>query len=75
LKFESFDLDAEPHRIGFDFSCGTLVRLGGREFEQLTRIRKTARQMIESGDDLFELGALAAEFLRAFGRIPDARLF
>jgi hypothetical protein len=31
--------------------------------------------MIESGDDLFELGALAAEFLCAFGRIPDARLF
>jgi len=31
--------------------------------------------MIESGDDLLELGPLPAEFLGAFGGIPNARLF
>jgi len=75
LKLESFDFGVEAQRIRLDFSCGTLVPLGGGEFEQLARIRETAGQLVESGHDLFELGALPAKFLGAFGRIPDARLF
>jgi hypothetical protein len=75
LKLESFDFRVEPQRIRLDFSCGAVVPLGGGEFEQLARIRETAGQLVETVHDLFELGALAAEFLGAFGRIPDARLF
>jgi hypothetical protein len=31
--------------------------------------------MVESGDDLFELGSFAAELLGALGLVPNAGLF
>jgi hypothetical protein len=74
LEFEALDLRLQPRRISLDFSCGALVRFGGGKFEQLTSIRETAGQEVESIDDLFQLGPLPAKFLGALGCIPDAGL-
>jgi hypothetical protein len=74
LELELLDAVAQVRDVGFDFAGGGLVALFGREFDEFSRICETARELVQAADDLFELRALLAEFLRAFRLVPDTRL-
>jgi hypothetical protein len=74
LELELLDLEPKPVHIGLDSLNGALVALGRRKIEQFRGVVQAARQSIESSDDLFQLGAFLAEFLRALRSVPDAGL-
>jgi hypothetical protein len=64
----------QPIDVGSIFRGGA-DRLLGREIEQFAGVAQAAREPIQAADDLFELGALLAELLRAIRLVPDAGLF
>jgi hypothetical protein len=54
--------------------CGRHIRLFGGQVDQFGGIVQAALQMIQSDDDLLELGAFLAQLLRALRVVPDAGL-
>jgi hypothetical protein len=75
LKFELLDRAAQVRDVGFDFAGGALIALFGREIDEFPRVGESAREAVESADDLLEFGALPAEILRAFRLVPNTGLF
>ena len=65
---------ASAFDVGFDLPGGAHVGLLRGHLQQLVRFAQPASQAIQGADDLFEFGALPAEFLRAFRVVPDSRL-
>jgi hypothetical protein len=74
LKLESLDFGDEAADVALYFIRSRRIGLRGGHLQKLAGIGETARQVIEAVNDLFELGALFAEFLRAFGVVPDPGL-
>jgi hypothetical protein len=75
LEFEALDIQVQAVRIRFNLPDRPNIALADNEIEQLARIRDGARQPIEAADDVFQLGAFPAKFLRPLRLVPDARLF
>ena len=67
-------LGGEARRIGFDLAGGLEIALFRGHLQELARVAQAARQLIETVDDLFELGAFLAELLRPIRVVPDAGL-
>jgi hypothetical protein len=74
LEFELLHLGIDVAEVGLDRARGALVVLAFREIEQLAGFGQPLAQLVERGDDGVELGALAAELLRALGLLPDGRV-
>jgi hypothetical protein len=74
LEFELFHFPLQAADIALDPFGGRGVGLRRRQFQQFGCVAKPARQAVQTAYDLFEFCALAAEFLRAFGVVPDAGL-
>jgi hypothetical protein len=74
LEFEQFDLDSQTFDIGLDFHARPRISLRGGQLQEFRGIGQGALQAIQAADDLLELGAFLAQFLRAIGVAPDARL-
>jgi hypothetical protein len=74
LEFEALDIYVQAVRIRLDFSDRPEVALARGQLKQLARIGDAARQPIEAADNVFQLGALPSQFLRALGLVPDAGL-
>ncbi len=53
---------------------GPRVGLLRGHLQQLAGVAQAASEAIQTADDLLEFRALPAEFLRAFGVVPDAGL-
>jgi hypothetical protein len=75
LEFELLDLLLEPLRIRLDLIRGARIRFGLGELQELRAVAQTTRELIQRADDLFEFGALLAEFLGPFWIVPDLGLF
>jgi hypothetical protein len=75
LEFELLHLGVDAAEVGLDRARGAFVVLGLREVEQLAGLGQSVAQLVEGRDDGVELGALAPEFLRALGLLPDRRVF
>jgi len=71
LEFELRDLAFQAAHVLLDRLDGALVGLGLCQLEQFPGFRDPAAQPVERPDDRFELGALAAEFLRPLRLLPD----
>jgi hypothetical protein len=59
----------------FDGSYHALVRIGLGEIEQFIGLGDLDSELVEPADDAVELGALASQFLGAFGVLPDGGVF
>jgi hypothetical protein len=75
LEFEPFDFGSRSIYVGFDFLRGGVVGFLGSQVDEFGSVAQTACQTVQSDDYLFEFGALLAEFLGAFGVVPNSRLF
>jgi hypothetical protein len=51
-----------------------LVVVAGRELEQLARVGEISRQLLDRADLLFDFRALAQDFLRLGGVVPEVRI-
>ena len=65
---------AQLRDVGLYSAGGALVGLFGREFDELPRVGEAPRETVEAADDVLELRAFLAEFLRALRLVPDAGL-
>jgi hypothetical protein len=74
LEFEALDFLSEPLGVAFDFVDRARVALGLGEFQKFRTVAQAAVELIESADDLFELGAFLAEFLSPLRVVPDLGL-
>jgi hypothetical protein len=74
LEFQAFDSNVQAVCICLDFAGGTEISLARGQLKQLVRIGDAACQPIEAANEVFQFGALAAEFLRALRVVPDAGL-
>jgi hypothetical protein len=75
LELQALDVLVQPVRIGLDFPDRAEIALARRHIQQFAGLRDSARQPVQAADDIFEFGALPAEFLRAIGIVPDTGLF
>jgi hypothetical protein len=75
LELELLDGATQVRDVRFDLDGRAFVSFFRREFDELPRVGQAARQAVEPDDDLLEFGAFPAEFLCAFGLIPNAGLF
>jgi hypothetical protein len=74
LEFKALNIQVQAVRIRFDLPDRPQITLARGQFEQLACISDRARQPIKAADDVFQLGALTAKFLRPFRLVPDAGL-
>jgi hypothetical protein len=74
LKLEPFDVFGEVFEVGFDFGDRALIAVAFSKLEEFGGVGESARQAVESADDVVELGPLLAQFLRALRVVPDVRL-
>jgi hypothetical protein len=74
LELQPLDVLGQPHGVALDLRGGGRVALLRRHLEKLAGVGESAREAIETTDDLLELGALPAEILGPFGVVPDAGL-
>jgi hypothetical protein len=73
-ELEPFHIACQRPRIRFDPVGGARVGFRRGHLQELAGVAQAARQAIQTVDDLFEFGALPAEFLGALRVIPDSGL-
>jgi len=66
-------LSVEIVEIGFDVVDGALVLFLGRQFQQALRVAEAGGQVIDSGNNQFQIGAFLAQRLSPLRIIPDRR--
>lgn len=71
LKFKPRQPPVQITQIPDELVDGTLIAFFQREIQQLAGIGQGRRQVIEQANHFFELRALLAQALRAFGILPD----
>jgi hypothetical protein len=74
LEFQLLDLEGQSLGVRLDSLDGVRIGLGRGQIQELGGIGQGAREPIETADDLLELGAFLAQFLRAVRVIPNTRL-
>jgi hypothetical protein len=74
LELQPLDVLGKPHGVELDLRGGGRVTLRGGQLEKLARVGQSAREAIETTDDLLELRALLAEILGTRGIVPDSGL-
>jgi len=74
LKLELLDLETQAIDVRLDFLGRAGIGFFRGEIEKFRRIAQALLQPVQAADDLFEFGALLAQFLSAIRVIPNAGL-
>ncbi len=75
LEFQLADLLGQRLDVDFDRGQRSIVRVGARHFEQFRGIAQVSAQSREATDHILQRFFLAAQFLCAFGIVPDLGVF
>ena len=75
LELEARDLAFDPVHVLLDRAHHGLVRVGLGQLEQFAGLVQADAQAVEGADHCLELGAFAAQFLRALRLVPDGGVF
>jgi hypothetical protein len=74
LELQAFHFRGEAGSVPFDFVGRPGVGLGGREFQQLSRVAQPPGDPVQTLNDALQLRTFPSEFLGTFSIVPDAGL-
>ena len=74
-EFQLRELGFGGFQIGLHGQDGVVVVFGAAHFEQLGAVADHGADLVDHQHHVFQLFALAAQFLGALGVIPDIRVF